>query len=210
MLEVGEVKPLGDVVVGEAAATEGGDAEGGREAVGGRRQRPKRFRMLGRNPALEHLEAVEGRGHEPAIQGGGGGGGEGGGHDPPIQGGGGGDGETVPLDTEAAAGALVAVKNVRYSRGDVVVDPAVSDDREIGGGGEATAVEVERGGEPEVAPPGREDLGAGAVLDGEEGDDLAEEFVGEGADPVDSCRPGRRFNLSLGAQSLPLLGWWTT
>ena len=44
-------------VVGEAAATEGGDAEGGREAVGGRRQRPKRARRGGR-PAPEHPRGV--------------------------------------------------------------------------------------------------------------------------------------------------------
>ena len=49
---------------------------------------------------------------------------------------------------------------------------------------EAAAVEVERGGAPEVAPPGREDLGAGAVLGGEEGDDLAQDSVGDLADAV--------------------------
>jgi hypothetical protein len=49
---------------------------------------------------------------------------------------------------------------------------------------EATAVEVERGGAPEVAPPGGEDLGARAVFGGEEGDYLTEEVVGEVADAV--------------------------
>jgi hypothetical protein len=53
------------------------------------------------------------------------------------------------------------------------------------------AVEAERGGAPEVAPPGRDCLGAAAVLDGEKSDDLAEKFVGEGADVVHR----RRFEL---------------
>jgi hypothetical protein len=35
-----------------------------------------------------------------------------------------------------------------------------------------------------VAPAGREDLGAGAVLGGEEGDDVAEDGVGEVADAI--------------------------
>jgi hypothetical protein len=51
---------------------------------------------------------------------------------------------------------------------------------------EATAVEVERGGAPEVAPPAGEDLGARAVFGGEKGDDLTEEVVGEAADDVDA------------------------
>ena len=38
--------------------------------------------------------------------------------------------------------------------------------------------EVERGGAPEVAPPGGEDLGAGAFPGGEERDDVAENVVG--------------------------------
>jgi hypothetical protein len=37
---------------------------------------------------------------------------------------------------------------------------------------------------PEVTPLGRENLSAGTVLGGEEGDDLTEEGVGEGADSV--------------------------
>ena len=49
---------------------------------------------------------------------------------------------------------------------------------------EATAVEVQRGGAPDVPPPGRQDLGAGTFLGGEEGDDLPEDGVGEGADAV--------------------------
>jgi hypothetical protein len=36
-----------------------------------------------------------------------------------------------------------------------------------------------------VPPSGGEDLGAGAVLSGKEGDDVAEDAVGEAADAVD-------------------------
>jgi hypothetical protein len=39
-------------------------------------------------------------------------------------------------------------------------------------GAKVTAVEVERGGAPEMAPPGSEDLGAGGILGGEERDNL--------------------------------------
>ena len=62
----------------------------------------------------------------------------------------------------------------------------------------AFEVEVKRGGTPEVAPPLGEDLGAGAVVGREEGDDLPEDGVGEGADVVDASssiafiRSGRR------------------
>lgn len=45
-------------------------------------------------------------------------------------------------------------------------------------------VEVERGGAEEVAPPGGEGLGAGAVLGGEQRDDAAESVDGQVADLV--------------------------
>jgi hypothetical protein len=48
----------------------------------------------------------------------------------------------------------------------------------------AVEVEVQGGRAPEVSPPGSENLGAGAVIRGEEGDDLTEDGVGEGADVV--------------------------
>ena len=53
--------------------------------------------------------------------------------------------------------------------------------------GEVAAVEAERRGAPQVAPPGGEGLRAGGILDGEEGDDLAENGVGESADAIDAA-----------------------
>jgi hypothetical protein len=50
--------------------------------------------------------------------------------------------------------------------------------------GDVIEVEVERRRAPEVAPPLGEDLGATALLDGEEGDYLSEDLVGEAADAV--------------------------
>lgn len=48
-------------------------------------------------------------------------------------------------------------------------------------------IEVERGvAAPDTAPAGRQDLGAGAFVQGEEGDDFAEDDVGEVAD-AHSC-----------------------
>ena len=52
-------------------------------------------------------------------------------------------------------------------------------------GAKVTAVEVERGGAPEMAPPGGEDLGAGGILGGEARDDLTQNGVAEAADSVD-------------------------
>jgi len=45
-------------------------------------------------------------------------------------------------------------------------------------------VEVEGRGAPEGAPPGGEDLGAGAFLGREERDDAAQDLVGEKADQI--------------------------
>jgi hypothetical protein len=52
-------------------------------------------------------------------------------------------------------------------------------------GATVTAVEVERGRVPEMAPPGGEDLGAGGILGGESRDDLTQNGVAEDADSVD-------------------------
>lgn len=76
---------------------------------------------------------------------------------------------------EAAGGARVSSE-----------DPGDDADLDLLVGGEAGVVEVERGGEPEVAPSGGERLGADGVLGGEEGDDLTEDGVGEAADAVDA------------------------
>jgi hypothetical protein len=52
-------------------------------------------------------------------------------------------------------------------------------------GEKVTAVEVERGGAQEMAPPGGEDLGAGGIPGGEERDHLTQNGVREEADSVD-------------------------
>jgi len=44
--------------------------------------------------------------------------------------------------------------------------------------GELEAVEVERGGAPQVAPAGGQDRGAAGLLGGEERDDVLEDGVG--------------------------------
>jgi hypothetical protein len=83
----------------------------------------------------------------------------------------------------------VGGKDARYDASDltVIVEVAVV----------AFEVEVKGGRAPEVSPPGGEDLGAGAIFRGEEGDDFPENGVGEGADVVDASsaiftRSGRR------------------
>lgn len=68
--------------------------------------------------------------------------------------------EAMHRDAEPAAGARVGVNDSRHHTI-----------------GEATTVEVERRGGPNVPPPGREDLGAGAFLGAEERDDLAKDGV---------------------------------
>jgi hypothetical protein len=52
------------------------------------------------------------------------------------------------------------------------------------GGEEVRVVEDKRRGAQDVAPPRGEHGGAHGVLDGEAGNDVAEELVGEGADAV--------------------------
>jgi len=105
--------------------------------------------------AVELLEVAEGAGAEPAVQGRGGAG-----------------AEVVIVARgrgEAAAGARV--------RGE---DAGHLTQRD----GVGAEVQVERSGAPDVAPPGGEDLRAGAVLGGEAGDDVAEDGVGKVADAV--------------------------
>jgi hypothetical protein len=50
--------------------------------------------------------------------------------------------------------------------------------------GETGVVEVERVRAPDVAPPGCKYLGVGALLGGEQGDDLVEDSVGYQADAI--------------------------
>jgi hypothetical protein len=133
---------------------------------------------------LELAEAVEGWGAEPGV-------------DSSRS------GEEVDRgDAEAAAGAGVGGEDARDegSEGMVIVGEVVAEAGEAVA--VAVAVEVEGGGAPEVAPPGGEDLGAGAALGGEEGDDVGEDGVREVADAVDGggasflalARSGRRFS----------------
>jgi hypothetical protein len=130
---------------------------------------------------LELAEAVEGWGAEPGV-------------DSSRS------GEEVDRgDAEAAAGAGVGGEDARDegSEGMVIVGEVVAE----AGEAVAVAVEVEGGGAPEVAPPGGEDLGAGAALGGEEGYDVGEDGVREVADAVGSggasfftfSHSGRRF-----------------
>jgi hypothetical protein len=129
---------------------------------------------------LELAEAIKGGGAEPGVDGSGSG------------------AEVARGDAEAAAGTRVGGEEARDegSEGAVVIFGQV-----VVEAVEAVAVEVEGGGAPEVAPPGRKDLGADAVLGGEEGDDVGEDGVREVADAVGSggasfftfSHSGRRF-----------------
>lgn len=106
---------------------------------------------------VELLEAVEGAGAEPAVQG----------HCGAVaellvaRGGG-----------EAAGGARV--------RGEDAGHLAEGDG--MGWDGMEAEVQVEGSGAPHVAPPGGEDLRASAVLGGEAGDDVAEDGERKAAD----------------------------
>jgi hypothetical protein len=81
--------------------------------------------------------------------------------------------EVVHGGAEATAGARVGGEDARQDSAEVI---AISADPVV--------VDVERGGAPEVAPPGGEDLRAGAFLGGEVRDDDAEDVVVEAADAV--------------------------
>ena len=52
-------------------------------------------------------------------------------------------------------------------------------------GENVNAVEVERGGTPEMAPPGGEDSDVGGILGGEQRNDLTQNGVRKAADSVD-------------------------
>jgi hypothetical protein len=113
---------------------------------------------------LELLEAIKGGGAEPGAEGSGSG------------------EEVVHGDAEAAAGAWVGGEDA-IDESDVGI---VLSGEVVAEAGQAVAVEVEGGGAPEVAPPGSEDLGTGAVLCGEKGDDVGEDRLREVADAVGS------------------------
>ena len=77
-----------------------------------------------------------------------------------------------PIDFEAAAGARVGREDSGHEALVVIVV--------VWG----TKIEVDRGGAPDVAPPGGEDLDADGVGGEEAGDDLIEDGVREDADQV--------------------------
>jgi len=103
-------------------------------------------------PEIKLLEVVKRRGAEPDVHGGG-----------TVL-------EKVRRDAEAAGGAPVRGEDAGDSAGEgllvsvkLLIVAAVGH----GLGGEVCAVEDERGGEPDVAPPGGEDLGTSSFLGGE-------------------------------------------
>lgn len=153
--------------VREVAISDGENAEGGWEAERGRRRRLlQRLRsVVGLEPELELLEAVHGGGPEPGVD----------------------RGCSV---AEEAGGNAKAAAGARVDGNDIGIN--ASKDVLVGvDGEEVLAVEVERRGAPDVAPPRLDDLGADGLLGGEERDDLAEDRVGEVADAVGSVS-GRR------------------
>lgn len=153
------------VSVGEAEAAEAGDAKSGREAARRRRQRERRPSPTGQAMEPKILEAVEAGGAEPSVEGGGGG---------PVTSEVEVEGDHV--DEESAAGARVRGEDAR----DVGVGVADAE----GAAAVGLELQVERSGEPYVAPPRGEGLRAAAVLGREEGDDVAEDAVGEAADAI--------------------------
>ena len=98
---------------------------------------------------------------------------EGGGLEAGVDGGGV-DSEVLGADAELAAGPLMGRKDAADNAGERL--------QRIGGKRlavrEDSAVEVERGGAPEVTPTGGEGLGAGGILGGEERDYLTQNGVG--------------------------------
>jgi len=125
-------------------------------------------------PEIKLLKVVKRRGAEPGVHGGG-----------TVL-------EKVRRDAEAAAGARVGGEDEGDRAGDGLVGggkllEALSgkDEGDHGLGVEVRCVEDERGGEPDVAPPGGEDLGATGFLSGEKRNYLTEDGVGEAADAVD-------------------------
>ena len=104
--------------------------------------------------------------------------------------------EVIHGRTKAAAGAWVCGEDARHDGVEVL--PVFA---------EPVVVEVERGGAPEVAPPGGEDLRAGAFLGGQERDDVLEDAVRKVADTVGgaSIRYGqRRLRAAAGASLFPI------
>jgi len=99
-------------------------------------------------------------------------------------------------EAKAAAGAPVSGEDAGDDTDGAKFTAVTVDGGDDIDGEEVTDVEVERGGAPEMAPPGGEDLGAGGILGGEERDDLTQNGVGEEADSVDPifffCSGSRR------------------
>lgn len=159
---------------GDMAEAKACNGKGGREAARLRRERRLRRLLQGRRQRtvveeLELLEAVQGGGTEEAVE-------------VWLDG-----GPAGRRQDEAADGAAVRLADAGHE-----VDAGCPR-----AGAEAVAVEVERGGAPEAAPTGGEDLGAGAVDGGEEVDDVAQDAVGEAADAVGGSLAVAIFRLPL-------------
>lgn len=163
MLEPQEAK-LMDGGVLELAPADGGDVEGIRESEEGYRWRRRRRWWRRRTAAvaeeLELLKVVDGGGSEPGIHG---------------------VAAAVGGDAEAAAWARVGGEDGGDDAGDGDGEgvPLV-----VAAEGEATVVEAERRGAPEMAPPLGEDLRGAGFPGGEAGDDVAEDVVREVPDEV--------------------------
>lgn len=162
MLEPREAKVMDGGVL-ELAPADGGDVEGIRESEEGYRWRRGRRRRRAAAVAeeLELLKVVDGGGSEPGIHG---------------------VAAAVGGDAEAAAWARVGGEDGGDDAGDGYGEgvPLVV----AAEGEEATVVEAERRGAPEMAPPLGEDLRAAGFPGGEASDDVAEDVVREVPDEV--------------------------
>ena len=179
---------------GEVTAADVGRAERRREAERGRRQRARRpgvrvdadavVAAVSGVGEVEVLEVVERGGAEPAVE-------------PGVD-----AAEADAAEGEAAGRAAVRLEDPGDDGDALALLP----------GEAAVGVEVEWRRAPEVAPPRGEHGGPRGVLGGEEGDDAAEDLVGEDADQVDAPRisiASLRSFLAIRFVVSPFLGDWS-
>lgn len=162
-------KPNSGKVIREVAPAVASDGEV-RESQGRRRQRVE---LMGPAPVqvleMELLDAVEGRRPEPRVEGG-----------VAVVAAGVGDAGEVH-ERQPASWARVGGQDGRNARGDAVpVAPACGTKTEL------AVVQVERSGAPEGFPAGGNGLGTDAGVGWEQGNDGAEDRVGEGTDVSDA------------------------